>query len=106
MKNNENEMQQSIKTGIYKITNPNGKVYIGQSIDIDKRWNKYKVKNCKPQIRLYNSLNKYKPENHVFEVIEKCLLEQLNEREIYWIEKLKCVENGLNIRKMFTNTDY
>ena len=45
--------------GIYKITNPNGKVYIGQSIDIDKRWNKYKVKNCKPQIRLYNSLNKY-----------------------------------------------
>ena len=37
-------MQQSMKTGIYKITNPNGKVYIGQSIDIDKRWNKYKVK--------------------------------------------------------------
>jgi group I intron endonuclease len=65
-------MQQSIKTGIYKITNPNGKVYIGQSIDIDKRWNKYKVKNCKPQIRLYNSLNKYGWENHYKDIIEEC----------------------------------
>ena len=84
MKNNENEMQQSIKTGIYKITNPNGKVYIGQSIDIDKRWNKYKVKNCKPQIRLYNSLNKYGWENHYKDIIEECDIDELNEREVYW----------------------
>jgi excinuclease UvrABC nuclease subunit len=28
--------------GIYKITNPNGKVYIGQAINIDKRIQKYK----------------------------------------------------------------
>jgi predicted GIY-YIG superfamily endonuclease len=26
------------KTGIYKITSPSGKIYIGQSIDIEKRW--------------------------------------------------------------------
>ena len=28
-----------VKTGIYKITSPSGKIYIGQSIDINKRIN-------------------------------------------------------------------
>lgn len=28
--------------GIYKITNPNGKVYIGQSIDLERRLYYYK----------------------------------------------------------------
>ncbi len=28
--------------GIYKITNPEGKIYIGQSIDIDRRFKEYK----------------------------------------------------------------
>lgn len=26
--------------GVYKITNPSGKIYIGQSVDIYNRWNK------------------------------------------------------------------
>ncbi len=30
-------------SGIYKITNPNGRVYIGKSINIHKRWMKYKI---------------------------------------------------------------
>ena len=30
-----------IMIGIYKITSPSGKVYIGQSIDIERRWKKY-----------------------------------------------------------------
>ena len=28
--------------GIYKIINPFGKIYIGQSVEINKRWGKYK----------------------------------------------------------------
>jgi len=44
--------------GIYKITSPSGKIYIGQSINIEKTW-KYRYKNlnaCKRQTILYNSL--------------------------------------------------
>ena len=71
--------------GIYKITNPKGKIYIGQSINIEQRWNKnYKTLNCKTQTKLYNSLKKYDSENHIFEVIEECNTEQLLERETYW----------------------
>lgn len=44
--------------GIYKITSPSGKIYIGQSINIEKRWEKYQkyIENIKNQIKLYNSL--------------------------------------------------
>jgi group I intron endonuclease len=70
--------------GIYKITNPKGKIYIGQSIQIEKRWERYKYNNSNKQTKLYNSFKKYGYENHTFEVLEKCNLEQLNEKETYW----------------------
>lgn len=70
--------------GIYKITNPTGKIYIGQSITIENRWKDYiRInKNIGPKIKY--SLSKYNPNNHKFEIIEECTLEQLDEREIYW----------------------
>ena len=39
--------------GIYKITNPKGRVYIGRSIDVAKRKNRYKNSGCKTQTRIY-----------------------------------------------------
>jgi hypothetical protein len=33
--------------GIYKIINPNGRIYIGQSTNIEGRWTKYKQLACK-----------------------------------------------------------
>jgi group I intron endonuclease len=70
--------------GIYKITSPSSKIYIGQTINFKNRLYKYKCLNCKGQFKLYNSLKKYGPENHKFETIEECSLEQLNEKEIFW----------------------
>lgn len=70
--------------GIYKITNPKGKVYIGQSVDIIRRKNTYKNFKSPSQPRIYNSIKKYGWENHIFEIIEECTLEQLSERETYW----------------------
>ena len=70
--------------GIYKITSPTGKIYIGQSNNIENRKKFYKRLDCINQIKLYNSLLKYSWKQHIFEVIEECTLEQLNEREIYW----------------------
>jgi len=78
--------QKKITTGIYKIESPTGKVYIGQSINIEKRWGTYLCLNCKNQIKLFNSLKKYGSENHVFEIIEECLEEQLLKKETYWKE--------------------
>ena len=46
------------KIGIYKITNLiNGKIYIGQSVNILKRWLSYKKLNCKGQPKLYRSFS-------------------------------------------------
>lgn len=55
--------------GIYKITSPTGKVYIGQSISIETRASKYRNAKCKSQTKLYNSILKHGWENHLFEII-------------------------------------
>ena len=62
--------------GIYKITSPSGKIYIGQSININKRQENYRFpSSLKFQIKLRRSFQKYGPENHKFEIIEECFLE-------------------------------
>jgi group I intron endonuclease len=85
--------------GIYKITNPKGKIYVGQSTNLKKREEDYKKLKCKGQTKLYNSLKKYGFENHKFEIIETCFLEKLNKREIYWGLHYEVLEeNGLNLK--------
>jgi group I intron endonuclease len=84
--------------GIYKITSPSGKIYIGQSYNIYKRWKGYKKDNVKNQRKLYHSFLKYGVENHKFEVIHTCKEEELNTLEEKYVLEFKCVEEGLNIR--------
>lgn len=81
--------------GIYIIKNKiNGHSYIGQSIDVCKRWQNHIIasnnKNDKGyDYPLYRAIRKYGIKNFSFEVVEECLKEQLNEKEIFWIAKLK-----------------
>lgn len=57
-------------TGIYKIESPSGAVYIGQSVNILKRWQDYsRTINTERQRILFNSFNKYTPEAHTFTVL-------------------------------------
>ncbi len=91
------------KIGIYKITSASGRVYIGQSIDIEYRFNDYKRLRCKGQKRLYNSFLKYGIDAHTFEIIEECSIEILNERERFWQEHYNVLENGLNCKYTKTN---
>ena len=70
--------------GIYKIISPTNKPYIGQSINIKKRFGQYKRFDCKNQNKLYNSLVKYGWDAHKKDILEECSIEQLNERETYW----------------------
>ena len=84
--------------GIYKITSPTDRVYIGQSVDIEYRWNDYKKKDSKSQIRLNRSFLKHGVENHIFEVIEECDVELLSVRERFWQDYYNVINGGLNCR--------
>lgn len=59
--------------GIYKITSPSGRVYIGQSWNIRKRWNEHKWPKSKSRgiIKLENSIKKYGFAAHTFEIIHQ-----------------------------------
>ena len=88
--------------GIYKITNTlNGKVYIGQSINVQERFYEHKRK-----LRLQQHFNKYLQnaynkhgEYFEFEVIEECDVSELDKREMYWIGYYRSddKQNGYNI---------
>lgn len=69
--------------GIYKITKiSNGKSYIGQSNDIERRFQEHKTKQ---DIPIEVAIQKYGVSAFKFEIIEECQLEELDEKEIYWI---------------------
>jgi len=94
--------------GIYKITSPTGKVYIGQSWKLEARKNKYKVGRCKGQVKVYNSLIKYGWEAHKFEVIhelpQEITQDILNTYEtLYWQQYKNCGIELLNIKEPGSN---
>lgn len=74
-------------SGIYAITNMRDcKKYIGQSVNIQKRWREHKnalEQNRHFNIHLQRAWNR--GDRFEFSVIEKCDKDKLNEREIYWI---------------------
>jgi len=96
--------------GVYKITSPTNKIYIGSSNDIENRFCKYKRLKCKTQTKLYNSLKKYGTESHIFEIIEECSADLLLEKEFYYgtLYKSLTKDNGLNCRlpKIGENYNY
>ena len=85
--------------GIYKITSPTGRVYIGQSIDIKRRLRDYKYpEQVKGQRKLYYSLKKYGYKKHKFEIVMQCDIEKLNEMEIFYVDAYNTfnTKHGLN----------
>lgn len=83
--------------GIYKITSPTGRIYIGQSKNIKQRFRDYnKPSGGKGQTRLYKSFLKHKIENHQFDIIEYCSIEDLNCSERFWQDEFDVLNGGLN----------
>jgi group I intron endonuclease len=81
-------------SGIYIVTNNvNGKRYVGQSIDIERRWNQHRY--GKGSLLLRNAIKKYGIENFSFEVKEEVddtlpkpeLVKLLIEKEQEWLDK-------------------
>ncbi len=90
--------------GIYKITSPKNKIYIGQSNNIKLRFSAYKRINCNKQPRLFNSLLKHGYKNHTFEILCECEILELNDRERYYQDLYNATgKNGLNCQ--LTKTD-
>ena len=80
--------------------NINNKSYIGQSINIENRWTHHKSElNNNRHINDYlqNAWNKYGEDNFSFIVIEECKESELNEKEIYYINKYNSMNNGYNL---------
>lgn len=76
--------------GIYRITNlVNVKTYIGQSIDIKRRFCDHRCISHESNIHLKRALKKYGKDNFKYEVLEECDVSELDEREIYYISTLK-----------------
>ena len=70
--------------GIYKIENLiNGKVYIGQSIEIERRFKKHLT--AKDNTVIHKAIRKYGKENFSLQILEKCDTILLDDRESYWI---------------------
>ena len=90
-------------TGIYKITSPTGKIYIGQAVDIAIRLKSYINGTCIGQPRIYNSIRKHGWNAHRVEIVQECSEIELNKAERYWQDYYNCVEEGLNLR--YTQTD-
>lgn len=90
--------------GIYKITSPTNKIYIGQSNNIESRFIDYKYLDCKNQPKVYNSLKKYGSNNHQFNVIhelpEDISQEVMNNYEIlYMTQYRECGIELMNIKE-------
>lgn len=77
---------------VYKITNPDGQVYVGRTknLRVRKAAHKWASKqaNKKLDTLLCDSIRKYGWEAHKFEIIEVVQNEKADEREIFWIKEL------------------
>ena len=92
--------------GIYKITNQtNNMCYIGQSVDIAKRWKEHAkcglgidtpLKN-----KLYKAMQEDGLENFSWELLEKCSKEELNEKEKFYIDLYQAESYGYNSNKRY-----
>ena len=82
--------------GIYKITNKiNNQSYIGQSTDIETRWSQH-IKGKSTNKDLHNDISLYGLENFIFEILEECKKEDLDKKEIYWINFYNTYPDGYN----------
>lgn len=85
--------------GIYEICNLiNGKIYIGKSIDIERRWNQHKY--SKTKIVLSNSIKKYGLTNFKFSVIETFDINQYDKISLE-CELVKSEQKWMDIKKSY-----
>lgn len=89
--------------GIYKFTSKtSGKSYIGQSVDILKRFNEHRMQAFNKNVHhfnchFYRAIRKYGFSDFSFQILEECPRIELNQREQYWISFFDTYQNGYNM---------
>lgn len=88
-------------TGIYKITNIiTEQCYIGQALDIYKRWSQHAKCglgiDTPPGNKLYKAIQEYGLENFTFEILTECNSTELDEKEKYFISLYQADIFGYN----------
>lgn len=92
---------------IYKITNPNNRLYVGQTAQTAEE-RIIQHRSVRKDIKfsaIQRSVRKYGWDAHIFEIIEDNLLdEMLDDREIFWIKELNTFvldnpKGGLNLTR-------
>lgn len=86
---------------IYKITNNiNNKSYIGKTVgSIENRWKEHcreANQNRSNNRPLYKAMSKYGIDKFIVEKLDECSLEELSNKEKYWINVLDTYHNGYN----------
>lgn len=84
---------------IYRITSPDGKCYIGQTIrTFEKRVLEHKNRNSKCTV-ISRAISKYGPDKMSFEIVEDDIpLEKLDEKEMFYIIMFNSLTpNGYNL---------
>lgn len=83
---------------IYKISFPNGKFYIGQTYNVEKRWKEHLNEAKHSDYKVYRAMRKYSITLDDFSIEEDNILteEEADIREIYYIEKYNSFYNGYN----------
>ena len=84
--------------GIYKFTNKtNGKSYIGQSVDIQRRYKEHKSQRNENTL-FHKAIDEYGFDNFDFSIIEICNISELNWKEVFYIKEYQTLfPNGYNI---------
>lgn len=93
---------QEIICGIYKFASPSGKVYIGSSMNIWKRYREHKHSpQTEKDYKLINSFRKHGFEKHLFKIIHVCEEVELNKWEIHFgsLFQVNDKNKGLNLRE-------
>ena len=86
--------------GIYKIENKiNGKIYIGQSNNIQRRFQEHQTKGASSRIPVDVAIQKYGKNNFTYTVVEETTIDKLNQAEEFWIDYFNSVETGYNCSK-------
>ena len=89
--------------GVYCIENlVNNKKYVGQSINIEERWYRHRNslnKNMHYNEHLQSSWNTYGEDSFSFYVLQECIVDELDELEIYYIDLFNSDnnQNGYNL---------
>lgn len=92
--------------GVYRITSPSGKFYIGSSVDVKKRWAEHRfhmARGSHHNAPLNAAAKKYGVDAMVFDLLEECDRDVVRQAEQRFIDDLKPRYNlATKVEKLLT----